>query len=60
MSSSKPKVKEIPKAAPPVTAEDESVKVAGDAERRRIALQASRSNAVTSNRSDAGYKTTLG
>lgn len=55
-----PDIKPTPKAAPVVTQEDESVKNAGDAERRRIAMQASRSNAVTSNRSAAGYKTTLG
>jgi hypothetical protein len=60
MKSKQPDIKPTPKAAPTVTQEDESVKSAGDAERRRIAMQASRSNSVTSSRGVAGYKTTLG
>ncbi len=59
-SAKQPDIKPIPKAAPTVTQEDESVKSAGDAERRRIAMQAGRSKSVTSARSAAGYKTTLG
>ncbi len=55
-----PKVKPIPKAAPQVTAEDESVTSAGDAVRRRMAVQASRANTVKSSRNASGYKTSLG
>jgi hypothetical protein len=59
-SGGPPKPKPIPKAAPTPTAEDESVKSAGDAERRRIAAMASRKNTVTSSRNAQGYKTVTG
>ncbi len=50
----------IKKAAPPVTAEDPTVKQAGDAERRRLAQMWGRKDTVQGARSPMGYKTVLG
>ena len=61
LSSKTPDIKPPPKAAPAVTPEDESVKGAGDAERRRLAAMAGRNQTVQSQRAgSSGYKTVLG
>jgi hypothetical protein len=54
------KFKTVPKAAPAVTTEDESIKQAAGDERRRLAAMQSRGKTVTSNRNAAGLKTVLG
>ena len=56
-----PKIEPVKQAAPPVTAEDDSVTQAGDAERRRIAAMMSRNKTVRSMRpSSNGYKSVTG
>lgn len=60
LKSDAPKLKPPPKEAPRVTPEDESIKTAGDAERRRLAAMAGRNKTVQSSRAASGYKNVLG